>query len=294
MKSLILSSGWFSYVAMGLVLLMLGCGCTRFGAQRVKGRGELEDHSRALTTAVVDTLDLQPAERRDEFTGLALKLAKKDQRVEGLPLSVAPVEGILGVSPNVSDEVASAKKVKAAADLERRFTRIETLLAKERRAEERLVSLGAEVDAERNAERMRWWKWGGSSALLLAGLAALCVFFPAAIPLVGRVLGLLVTHMPGMAGATGVVSVKAFDAVVRAVERSKQRRRMTKKKTGKGGVSLGNQAGLAIATDVASGTANASDDENWIAELHRNLSSEMDAAHKRLVRERKSALRLKD
>lgn len=136
----------------------------------------------------------------------------------------------LGLAPNVSEEMAAARKTKATSDLERRFARIETLLAKERRAEERLVSLGAEVDAERNAERMRWLKRGGSSALLLGGLAALCVFFPAAIPLVGRVLGLLVTHMPGMAGATGVVSVKAFDSVVRAVERSKHRRRVTKKK----------------------------------------------------------------
>jgi hypothetical protein len=288
MKSLILSSGWFSCVVMGLVLLMFGCGCTRFGAHRAKARSELDEHSRALTTAVVETLDLQPAARRDEFTGLALKLAKEDQRVEGLPLALAPVQEILGVEPNVPEEVAVAKKVKATADLDRRFARIETLLAKERRAEERLVSLGAEVEAERNAERARWWKWGGSSALLLGGLAALCVFFPAAIPLAGRVLGLVVSHLPSMAGATGVVSVKAFDALVRAVERSKQQSRGHLKQTAGDGVSLGNQAGATGAIDHPGG------DENWIAELHRNLSSEMDAAHKRLVRERKGALRLKD
>lgn len=269
MKNRIQSSGRVSEGVIGLALLAIVSGCTHTTQNRVKARGELEEHSRALTTAVVETLHLQPAERRDEFTGLALTLAKEDQRVEGLPLELVPVQEIVGLG-STNAEVAAVAKERAEAGLERRFARIEMLLGKERRAEERLIAWGAEAEVERNERRARWWKWGGSSVLLIGGLIALCVFFPAAIPLVGRVLGLVVSRVPALAGATGVVSVKAFDAVVRAVERSKEQK--------PGTVAMGNQSGA--------------DGSDWVAELRRNLSIEMDAAHKRLVRQRKDALRL--
>jgi hypothetical protein len=209
-------------IAVCAIVLFTTMGCAHTAKYRAKAQGELEEHSRALTTAVVDTLHAQPTDARDSYTELALTLARQDERVEGFPLEPIPTNELLAVgSTNDSVEVVTELQRAAAEDLEQRFERINTLLARERSAEQRLIALGTQAETERNARRTRWWKWGGSTALVLGGLAAVCVFFPAAIPIVGRLLAWIVGRVPALAGAAGVVSVNAFDAVVKAVERSK-------------------------------------------------------------------------
>jgi hypothetical protein len=247
-----------------LALTILFCGCTHLASKRAKAHGELEEHSRALTTAVVDALQLQPPDLRDSYTEFALRVAREDQRVEGLPLDPIAVEPF--VQP---DRTNALPKIKAERALQARFTEIEKLLAVEKRATDRLLDFGATQEEHQNASRLRWTKWIGGTALLLGGIVALCVFFPVAIPIFGRILGWIVSKIPSLAGAIGVVSVKAFDAIVRGIERTK---------SDPGSVSrLPNQA------------VTASNDD-WRAQLHLNLSREMDAAHKALVRARKTAL----
>ena len=245
-----------------IAALLLGTGCTHFAAKRARAHAELEEQSRALTTAVVDALQLQPPEQRDSYTEFALKAAREDQRVEGLPLEPIVVEPF--VETNATNLLP---RIKAERALEARFAEIEKLLAAEKRATDRLIDFGATHEQLQNASRVRWKKWLGGTLLLLSGVIALCVFFPAAIPILGRILGWIVSKIPSLASAVGVVSVKAFDAVVRGIERTK---------AGSGDAALlQNQPAAARGDD-------------WADKLHLNLSREMDASHKALVRARKA------
>jgi hypothetical protein len=221
----------------------LASGCTHFAAKRSKARAELDEHSRALTTAVVDTL--QTRTNRDSNVEFALRLAREDQRIEGLPLDPIKV--------TAPDE----------RKLNERFERIERLLAKARRSEERLLQMGEIQEQEQNESRVRWSKWMGGSSVVLGGLIALVVFVPAAAPILGRMLAWLVKKIPALAGALGVVSVNAFDAVVRGIERSRENG----------------------ANRISNGPA-----DSALENLELNLSREMDAAHKDLVRARKVSL----
>src|SRR5688572_23613696 len=104
------------------------CGCTHLARSRRTIRHELDGHSQALTTAVVDALQMQPAETRDSYAALALELAHEDQRVEGLPVNPIPVGGLLGLAPtNTPPAETEEKQIAAREELERRFGRIEKL-----------------------------------------------------------------------------------------------------------------------------------------------------------------------
>ena len=229
---------------LGLITsTLLAGGCTHFTQQRFKARAELDEHSRTLTTAVVDTL--QSATNRDARAEFALRLAREDQRIEGLPQEPINVARMTQLNEQ---------------RIEKQFARIEKLIAREQRSEARLLELGTQQEEDRNRSRSRWAKWLSGGSLLIGGLIALGVFVPASLPILGRVLGWLAGKIPAAAGALGVVSVKAFDAVVRGIERSKPN-----------------------ADHFANEPAGSS--------LELNLSREMDASHKDLVRARKTAIR---
>jgi hypothetical protein len=142
--------------------------------------------------------------------------------------------------------------------------------------------------------------------LLLGVLLVFCVLFPATIPIAGRFLGWIVSRMPGLAGWAGVVSVKAFDAVVQAIEETKRRSpiegRSAIEANGSaaeiGGPSrpLENQSAVAAPTVLASGRDLMNEDSrrrsaaDFVNALELNLSCCMDAAHKKLVRARRRVL----
>src|SRR5947209_6162439 len=105
---------------LALTTFVLTTGCTHFAAKRAHARAQLEEHSRALTTAVVDTLQLQPPENRDPYTDFALRVAREDQRIEGLPLDPIPVEPFLQTNPT-----NALPKLRAERALTKRFTEIE-------------------------------------------------------------------------------------------------------------------------------------------------------------------------
>jgi hypothetical protein len=257
-------------IGLALTTSILATGCTHFVARRAHARAQLEEHSRALTTAVVDSLQLQPPDERDAYSEFALRVAREDQRIEGLPLKPVAVEPFVQ-----TNQLDALPKLKAERALEKRFTEIEKLLATERTQNERLLEFGQAHETEQNVKRVRWTKWLGGSSLLLAGLVALCVFVPAAIPILGRVLGWVVAKLPSVAGWVGVVSVKAFDAVVHGIER-------TKASSAAPSASPSGKAGLS--------NENSGSSQTWSEALDVNLSREMDASHKALVRARKAVL----
>ena len=238
-------------------------GCTHHAARREKVSLKLAEESKALTTAVVDALQSQPTPQRDVYTETALTFAKQDQRVEGLPLEPFDVLGLLTNSPVAREEVAE------------RFATEERLIAARAKVEEKLINFGERAEAERN-RRIGWWTRVSTLGLgLIGGSVALCVFCPLALPLVGRGLGWLVGKLPGLASAVGVVSVKAFDAVVRGIEKSKKQTSPVAPT-----VPVAN-------TFTTSGDSRRDKATSWVEQLENNLSREMDAAHKALVRVRK-------
>jgi hypothetical protein len=240
-----------TYCIVLLAAALFGQGCTQFARRHERMRAHLDEQSRALTTAIVDSL--QSTREREPASDLALRLARQDQRIEGLPLEP------IAVAPLLEPGNESAQRA-----LEKRESEIEQLLRQERHSAERLQRFGATFEAERNATRWRWTRWAGGGSLLIGGLVALVVFVPAALPIVTRFAAWIVGRIPALASALGVVSTRAFDAVVKAIERSKRAPSTTSWANSAQGPSL--------------------------EELHLNLSREMDATHKELVRSRKASL----
>lgn len=248
--------------------LTVTTGCSHFAHARLKTRTALDEESRALTTAVVDALQLQPVERRSGETQLALDLAREDQRVEGLPLDPIKVEPLLAAADTNSAAVAEHQS--AVAALATRFAHIDQLLKRERNAEQQLRLYGERFEQERNRRTLRLAGLWGSGSFGVAGLVLLCLFCPALIPIAGRVLSWIVAAWPRLAGWAGVVGVHAFDAIVKAVEQ-------TKTEPSDERPALSNQS-------VESTRA--------LDRLHLNFSREMDRQHKALVTARKGALGL--
>jgi len=235
-------------------------GCTHWAVRQQETSANLAEESRVLTTAVVDTLNAQPTTNRDEYSEVARRLATQDQRLEGLPEQPLPVRPLIKEERDTLAVAGDRQPGPARAALEERFEEQNRLITRARRAEGKLQTMGAQAEAERNARISRWTKWLSFGGLGLGGLVALMVLVPVCIPLLGRLLAWLAGKLPSLAGALGVVSLRAFDALVRGVERWKESSR---------------QGSLSEAQRTA------------IEALETNLSREMDAEHKELVRARK-------
>jgi outer membrane murein-binding lipoprotein Lpp len=350
-------------------------GCTHTARHMEKVSAELREESKALTTAVVDTLEQQPTERRDVYSATALEFAKQDQRIEGLPVKPFDVRALLpietprdydafgstnnfqggdkkGAMPALSSMLERAGSIlsrgtppgaetrptavgrtpgveihptiqtpgagtgptkgrsaastvgrvsapgDARMEIAKRFARENKLIAQERKAESKLVQLGAVKETEDNARKVFWAKWISAITLPIGGMIALCVFFPVAIPFVGRFLGWIVAKIPGLAGWIGVVSTKAFDAIVKGIENTKRSHAeegAAAHEAGGPSKSLGNQFSVAAPTVLRSPTDLTNEDSRrrsaagFMSALELNLSRCMDEAHKRLVRVRRKA-----
>lgn len=245
--------------------LLAATGCHHAAARRDRVQRELTHHSQALTAAVVDTLELQPEPQRDPHSSLALELAREDQRIEGLPAEPIAVPLLL------------ATNMDARAELDARFGRIRQQLDRQRHFDQRLIDRGATWENEQRARQLRWTKWLGGGSMLVGGAIALCVFFPVIIPIFGRILAWLAAKLPSAASALGVVSIKAFDAVVRGVEKART-----------------STSASSSASRLHNGPENFGPPaaEPLASQLDLHLAREMDADHKALVRARKAALKL--
>ncbi|HYE30563.1 MAG TPA: hypothetical protein VEH27_03980 [Methylomirabilota bacterium] len=246
-----------------LTAAWLAAGCQSSLARRAKASNILSDESRALTTAVVEVLHQQPTEARDIHTSTALQLAQQDQRIEGLP--TRPIDALALLQTNAA----------AHADLAARFALQNKLIAQERALTERLTTLGAVKEAEDRARRLRWTKFATLALGSLGTFLAIAFFCPVLLPILGRVLAWCVSKAPSLAQAAGVVSVKAFDAVVRGVEKTKQQ--------------FAAPTGAILAANSALDDASRRANSQFTDTLLGHLSREMDADHKALVRARLAA-----
>jgi hypothetical protein len=289
-------------VAMLVGVSIAATGCTHVAAKRNKVNEALAEESRALTTAVVDSLQAQPASERDPYSVTALAFAKQDQRVEGLPLRPFDVPALLagmGLTNNLPPLAGPPAVEAAREEVAERFEKQDELIGKRAAAEERLIERGTEAEEARNRRITRWTKFGIWGTTLIGGAVALFVFCPIALPICGRLLAWLVGKVPSLASAFGVVSVKAFDAVLRGIEKAKDEH--AKLELGDPGTARlqpgANNSPAAPTVSVAnallagsSGDSRRGQTTSWIDQLHNHLSREMDAAHKALVRSRKIQL----
>jgi len=85
------------------------------------------------------------------------------------------------------------------------------------KANDKLAELGRQAEAANNASLVKriYVRLGLLGSI--AAVVAACVFFPVLIPIFGQLLGWLVSKVPKLAGALGVVSKSAFDSVVKGV-----------------------------------------------------------------------------
>jgi hypothetical protein len=92
------------------------------------------------------------------------------------------------------------------------------LVSQEREQAATLQAKGALYEQEHNSGIIsRIWKWS-IGTLGIGGLIALCVFFPAAIPIMGQLIGWLVSRVPALASWLGVVGLRSYERTVTAIQ----------------------------------------------------------------------------
>jgi hypothetical protein len=146
---------------------------------------------------------------------LSASFLRRGQNIIGLPIA--------DQTQVVMDLLSKNRSLREAAeDHERSRVAQEQKWAADRaQLEQKLLEMGAKYEAEKNASIVkRIWHWT-ISTFGIGGLIALCIFCPAAIPIITRIVGWVVSKFPALAGALGVVATKSFDAVVRGVQRTK-------------------------------------------------------------------------
>jgi hypothetical protein len=248
------------------ILLVASFGCAELPRQKAKLDLQLREESKALTTAVVDALQLQPAQQRDRYTATALQFARQDQQLEGFPLQPFELPALLDT--NAPTHASAAKSV------QQRFHLQNKLLARRVALDQELIHLGTETAQARVQSRKFWARVLPIIGLPIAALALLSFSFP----LLGRFLGWIVSKLPVLAASLGVVSLKAFDALVRAIEKTRYQYRTAP-----------------AAPTVLPGLSNENsrrggEPTSWLEALELNLSRALDLDHKRLVRARKNHL----
>lgn len=289
MKTTKKNANYVALTGFALALAGLASGCSGVGARHTAATEFLTEESRALTTAVVDSLQNEPASARTVESATALHLARQDQRLEGLPKRPIETPALLGASALGTNGVLGPKPEGRGIwrGLRERFDRQDAALARQREAAGELQELGARTEEARNRRTAFWSRWLALLGTAGGGLVALIVLVPVAGPILGRLIGALVARIPAAAGWFGVVGVKAFDAVVRGVERAK------------GAALDGAAAPSTLALAGSAGSARLANDiprrapqgdAPWWPALAGQLSRSLDDSHKRLVRRRRSAV----
>ncbi len=262
-------SSWPRRLAPGILTLavlapLLLAGCAMQGRARARATQHVLESARQNNQAVSESLELRPGPA-DVHTRLAHALASQNERLLGAPREPLNVPALLEQArdpqdPHATNAINATNATAAALRLHDAlapvFAEQNRALARQQDATDRLVDRGLASEAAHNARLSFWARWIARLGLPLAALIALLVFVPALIPVFGRLLASLVAWLPSLAGYVGVVGTRAFDATVRGIEQWK----------------------TSASTPDAQST------------LLDSLSRSMDAAHKQLVKQRKSAV----
>lgn len=212
-----LAEWWWLFFTL---LVALACsGCTFTAPKRVavaaKAEERLREHVQAARLANHEGRMSTNAVRAMLAYDLSEQFLGRAQALAGLPLEdqTERVKSLL----EENDELRHA-----AAEAEVARARQEQAWRTEKAAyEAKLLDYGAKYEEQRNRSILRrFWGWLVST-LGVGGIIALCVFCPAAIPILLRVVAWVVNKIPALASVAGVVSRKAFDQVVIGVQNAK-------------------------------------------------------------------------
>lgn len=250
-----------------IAVLLAAFGCANSGPQRS-----------AATVALtkVDDKIAEKAASQVHATGVALQAAPQTNRAVQIAQTFNEKAKALLPQPNYEDTVKyqeivagllstnANQRLEAQGRLQEKDTEISALQS-ERRAvadrvselESKLIDLGSIYEKEKNKS---WWS-RIYAALGVGGLIALALVFPVIIPIGGHLIGWLVSAVPALASACGVVGKRAFDSVLTAVQKSKEQMA-------------------------------ASEHTEALAVLKNELSKATDASHRRLISTRKGDLDL--
>ena len=208
-----------------LFIFVLCSGCTNFRehlddvvVKKTQIDSNIGNESKVMVTGALDALHTLPSATNPPVT-LAKTLLTHSQELTGLP----------DMKDRLDVQAILATNSLALKDLEKRLKNQEKLIAdrdelqaKLSAVQGRLVEMGIKYEQERNKSIVkRIWNWG-IGTFGLAGTIAFIVFCPAvAIPLLGRLLALLVSVIPSVAGLVGVVSNKVLDTTIKGISNFK-------------------------------------------------------------------------
>lgn len=208
-------------------LLMLSCATT--DSKRISSAGKVQEiDAKIVHAAALNVAATGMALKTAPNTNLSVRVATQFNEKAALLLptpAYAEVKDYGQIVAGLTSQNAE-ERVKAQTLLDGKDGQI--ALLQSQRAEEaakldtlekKLLDLGNEYEKERNKS---WWT-RIYATLGIGGIIALCVCFPVAIPIVGNLLGSLVNTIPSLASALGLVSRKAFDSVVTAVQKTKEK-----------------------------------------------------------------------
>ncbi len=210
-----------------LLLLALGCAGTD-GARRDASKAVASSDAKLTQAAAVNVAATAMALKSAPNTNLAVKVATEFNTKAALLLPTPPYASAREYQQIVTglQRPDPKEREKAQTLLDARDAAIEALqnqrnveAARLAELEQKLIEMGDQYEKERNKS---WWS-RIYATLGFGGLIALCIAFPVAVPILGNLLGGLINAVPSLASAVGLVSRKAFDSVVTAVQKSKEK-----------------------------------------------------------------------
>lgn len=182
-----------------------------------------EERSRALTTGVVEALNLE--QNPSVKVEVALALAKEDQLIEGLPVEPFDVKQI--ISRLESEKEATVARGRAtierieAENLKLRQERDE-LNRRQESIEENLIEKGMQKEEEEKSDWLKstlGWFW---ATFGLGGTILFVVLFPGVIlPVFTNLVGWLVRTFPALISSLGIAAKKTTDNIIKGVEKAR-------------------------------------------------------------------------
>lgn len=182
--------------------------------KKTKIDSDITNESKVMVTGALDALHTFPSATNRPLI-LAKTLLTHSQELTGLP----------DMKDRLDVESILATNSLAVKDLEKRLKNQEKLIAdrdelqlKLNTLQGSLIEMGTKYEQERNKGIVKRIWHSATGTFGLVGMVAFVFLFPAiAFPLIGRLLGYLVSLVPSIAGFIGVVSNNVLDTTIRGI-----------------------------------------------------------------------------
>lgn len=199
-----------------LVALTLIAGCTHYKETYDQVKAEQWDAARTYVSGASDAL------HKSNVQTIEIDLATELVDQAEVVLGEAPADKRLDVAALLSENKKLAAKARDALNELKEKDKAHAIEL--RKAQDKLIGLGAELEAEKNKNIVKSafnWLKGILGVGTIGGIIALCVIFPPfagiVLSLGGNLISFLIGAFPKVISFFGVVSKSAFDATVSGV-----------------------------------------------------------------------------